>query len=186
MPFTFEQTEIKDVILVKPRVFADDRGFFLETFKLTDFASNGINVNFVQSNHSKSTKNVLRGLHFQNNPKAQGKFVSCISGSIFDVAVDIRTGSPTFAKWIGAELSADNHHALYIPEGFAHGFCVLSETAEIIYHCTGEYSPECDRSILWNDPDIGIEWPIKAPILSEKDLKANSLKESDSNFIYNE
>ena len=179
MPFEFIKTEIPEVIIVKPKVFGDERGFFMETYKRSDFESTGIDIDFVQDNHSKSIKGVLRGLHFQTEPKAQGKLVRCIRGKIFDVAVDIRKGSPTFGKWVGVELSEENKLMLWIPKGFAHGFLTLSEEAEIIYKVSGsEYSPEHDRSIRWNDPDIGINWPLEGePILSEKDRIAPFLRE---------
>ena len=174
MPFEFIKTEIPEVVIVKPKVFGDERGFFMETYKKSDFERAGIDTDFVQDNHSKSIKGVLRGLHFQVQPKAQGKLVRCIRGKIFDVAVDIRKGSPTFGKWVGVELSEENKLMLWIPKGFAHGFLTLSEEAEIIYKVSGsEYSPVHDRSIRWNDPDIGISWPLEGePILSEKDRTA--------------
>lgn len=170
MPFEFKQLEVKDVQLIIPKVFNDDRGFFLESFKKSDFVANGIKDEFNQDNHSKSTKGVLRGLHFQAFPKAQAKIVRCIRGKIFDVAVDLRKNSPTFKKWAGEILSEDNKHMLYIPEGFAHGFVVLSDIAELMYKASNEYSKEHDRGIRWNDPEIGINWNIDfEPILSEKD-----------------
>jgi len=141
----------------------------METWKESEFSKAGI-PSFVQENHSFSVKNVLRGLHYQTAPKGQGKLVRCIRGEIFDVAVDVREGSPTRYKWVSALLSVENHHALYIPEGFAHGFCVMSDAAEMVYKCTSEYSPENERGILWNDPVIGIVWPISSPILSGKDI----------------
>jgi len=179
MPFEFTKTKLVEVILIKPKVFGDERGFFMETYKKSDFKKAGIDTDFVQDNHSKSKKGVLRGLHFQVEPKAQGKLVRCIKGKIFDVAVDIRKESPTFGKWVGIELSCENKLMLWIPKGFAHGFLTLSEEAEILYKVSGnEYSPEHEKSIRWNDPDIGIDWPIKGePILSQKDKKAPFLKE---------
>jgi len=188
MPFEFIKAEIPEVLIVKPKVFSDDRGFFLEFYKESDFKSAGIDERFVQDNHSKSVKGVLRGLHYQLNPKAQGKLVRCIKGKIFDVAVDIRKGSPTFGKYIAVELSEENKLMLWIPRGFAHGFLTLSEEAEIIYKVSSsEYSPEYDRSIRWNDPDINIDWPISGePILSEKDQKAPLLKNAEINFVYGE
>ncbi len=188
MPFDFIKAEIPEVIIVKPKVFKDDRGFFLEFYKKSDFISAGIDIDFVQDNHSKSTKGVLRGLHYQLNPKAQGKLVRCIKGSVFDVAVDIRKGSPTFGKYVGIELSSDNHLMLFIPKGFAHGFLTLSDEAEIIYKVSGaEYSQKYERSIRWDDKDININWPIdREPILSEKDKKAPFLKDADINFVYGE
>ena len=186
MPFLFEPTNIADVILIKPTVFYDDRGFFMEAYKKSEFEKVGIDTDFVQDNHSKSIKGVLRGLHYQIEPRSQGKLVRCVKGKIFDVAVDIRIGSPTFGKWVGVELSEENKFILWIPRGFAHGFLTLSEEAEIIYKISGsEYSPEHDRSIRWNDPDINIDWPIDGrPILSEKDRKAPLLKDAEINFIY--
>jgi len=186
MPFEFIKTEIPEVITVKPKIFADKRGFFMEIYKESDFEKAGIDINFVQDNHSKSIKGVLRGLHYQLEPKAQGKLVRCIKGKIFDVAVDIRKGSPTFRKWIGVELSEENKLMLWIPKGFAHGFLTLSEEAEVVYKVSGsEYSPEHDRCIRWNDPDIGIKWPLNGePILSEKDKNAPLLKDAELNFRY--
>ena len=170
MPFEFRKLAIKDVILVIPKVFDDERGFFLEGYKKSDFFANGITVEFNQDNHSKSSKGVLRGLHYQIAPKAQAKLVRCISGEIFDVAVDIRKNSDTYGHWVGEKLSAENKHMLFIPEGFAHGFVVLSDRAELLYKASNEYSKEHDRGILWNDKDININWGIDfEPILSEKD-----------------
>ncbi len=188
MPFEFIKTEIPEVIVVKPKVFSDERGFFLEFYKRSEFVAFGIDEEFVQDNHSKSVKGVLRGLHYQLYPKAQGKLVRCIKGKIFDVAVDIRRGSPTFGKYVSVELSADNGLMLFIPKGFAHGFLTLSEEAEIIYKVSGaEYSKEHDRSIRWDDPDINIKWPLeKEPILSQKDSDAPFLKDADINFVYGE
>ncbi len=177
MSFEFVKLAIEDVILIKPKVFGDNRGFFMESYKKSEFAENGINVDFCQDNHSKSSKGVLRGLHYQLPPKMQGKLVRCPKGKIFDVAVDIRKGSKTFGKWVGEILSEDNFNMLYIPEGFAHGFVVLSETAELLYKATNEYSPENDRGILWNDPDININWGLDFdPMLSEKDKNQPLLK----------
>lgn len=185
MPFEFIKQEIPDVVLIKPKIFTDERGFFVESYKYSDFASNGITDNFVQDNHSKSSRGVLRGLHYQLNPKAQKKLVRCVSGKIFDVAVDIRQGSPSFGKWVGAELTEDNKNMFYIPAGFAHGFLVLSDTAEIIYKTTEEYAPECDRGIKWDDPDIGINWNLSGePIVSQKDANQPSLKDAEINFVY--
>ena len=152
MPFEFEPTELKDVILVKPRVFGDSRGFFMETYKKSEFFQYGITTEFVQDNHSKSTRGVLRGLHYQKAPRAQAKLVRCPKGKVFDVAVDIRKDSPDFGKWVGAVLSEENKHMLFIPEGFAHGFVVLSDEAELIYKASDEYSPENYRGIKLNYP----------------------------------
>ncbi len=179
MPFKFERLEIADLILIKPKVFEDSRGFFMETYKKSDFEQFGIDTNFVQDNHSSSDKGVLRGLHYQLQPKAQGKLVRCIKGKIFDAAVDIRKSSPSFGKWIGVELSEENRLMLWIPKGFAHGFLTLSENAQMVYNVSGnEYSAEHDRNIRWNDRDIGIDWPIGSPILSEKDAMAPFLKDA--------
>ncbi len=179
MPFKFKRLSIPDVILIEPRVFGDDRGFFMETYKKSDFLKVGIKEEFVQDNHSKSIKGVLRGLHYQLEPKAQGKLVRCIRGKIFDVAVDIRKNSPTFKKWVGVELSEDNKLMVYVPPGFAHGFLTLSEEAEVLYKTTEEYAPELDSGIIWNDEDIGVNWPVDMVdriILSEKDKKLPNLK----------
>ncbi len=183
MPFKFKRCEIDGLILVIPKVFEDDRGFFMETYKSSEFVKAGIDEDFVQDNHSKSIKGVLRGLHFQKSPCEQGKLVRCIKGTIFDVAVDIRESSPTFGKWYAAILSAENKKMLWIPKGFAHGFLTLSDTAEIIYKVSGaEYSPDHDAGIRWNDSTVGINWPFKEyginkPILSAKDEKLPFLKE---------
>jgi len=188
MPFEFIKTQIPDVILIKPKVFVDERGFFMETFKKSEFTKAGIDVLFVQDNHSKSVKGVLRGLHYQKEPYSQGKLLRCIKGKIFDVAVDIRKDSPTFGKWVGYELSEENKYMLWIPEGFAHGFLTLSDTAEIMYKVSGsEYAPQYDAGILWNDPNIGIQWPlaehgIQEPLLSEKDKKLPPLFEVMGNW----
>ncbi|MEW6586873.1 MAG: dTDP-4-dehydrorhamnose 3,5-epimerase [Nitrospirota bacterium] len=184
MPFTFKTLDIRGLVLVKPRIFGDSRGFFMETYRYSDFARMGITESFVQDNHSRSSRNVLRGLHFQRNPNAQGKLVQCVTGNIFDVAVDIRKGSPSFGRWAGAELSGDDRKMLYVPPGFAHGFLVLSESADVIYKCTKEYAPHDDRGIIWNDPDIAVAWPVKNPIVSEKDGRLPLLKDVDNNFEY--
>lgn len=177
MPFIFTETKIKDVILVEPKVFGDSRGFFLESYKKSDFAKAGIEVDFNQDNHSKSSKGVLRGLHYQLAPKTQAKLVRCAKGKIFDVAVDIRSGSETFGQWVGYELSEENKKMLYIPEGFAHGFVVLSDEAELLYKASEEFCPELDRGIRWNDPDINIDWNIDVePLISEKDSTQPFLK----------
>ena len=178
MTFEFQKTEIEDVIYVIPQIFGDDRGFFSETYKKSVFVENGIKDEFNQDNHSKSRKGVLRGLHYQMHPKAQAKLVRCVKGKILDVAVDIRKGSKTFGKWVSRELSEENKRMLYLPEGFAHGFVVLSDEAEFLYKCSNEYSPENDRGIRWNDPDINVNWGIDfEPQLSEKDKKQPFLKD---------
>ncbi|MGE5893220.1 MAG: dTDP-4-dehydrorhamnose 3,5-epimerase [bacterium] len=182
MPFNFKPLDIPEIILIEPKVFHDPRGFFLETYKRTDFTKAGIREHFVQDNFSRSIRGTLRGLHYQKNPHAQGKLVWCSKGKIFDVAVDIRKNSPVYGKWISVELSDENNLMVYVPPSFAHGFLVLSESAEVMYKCTAEYAPEADRGILWNDPDINISWPTKNPILSEKDKKHPFLKNADNNF----
>ncbi|MEI8011423.1 MAG: dTDP-4-dehydrorhamnose 3,5-epimerase [Candidatus Omnitrophota bacterium] len=184
MPFTFQKLDIPGVFLVEPKIFPDARGFFAELFKSTDFQAAGIPMAIAQVNQSRSQKNVLRGLHYQLNPAAQVKLVSVTRGEIFDVAVDIRQGSLTFGRWVSARLSEKNKHALYIPEGFAHGFCVMSDEAEIIYYCSREYAPAFDRSILWNDPSINIAWPVQDPILSAKDMSGRRLAEAENNFEF--
>jgi len=184
MPFAFKRLEIPAVVLIEPKVFEDGRGFFMETYKKPDFVTAGIKANFVQDNHSCSAKGILRGLHYQNPPFAQGKLVRAVRGEIFDVAVDIRKGSPTWGKWVGVILSEENKNILYVPAGLAHGFCVLSEIAEVIYKTTNVYSAESEAGIIWNDEDLNIEWPVKEPILSEKDEKLPSLKNADIRFYY--
>ncbi|EIZ0677444.1 dTDP-4-dehydrorhamnose 3,5-epimerase, partial [Cronobacter sakazakii] len=173
------KTDISDVLIFEPKVFGDDRGFFFESFNQKTFMEAvGRKVTFVQDNHSKSACGVLRGLHYQLDPYAQGKLVRCVVGEVFDVAVDIRKNSTTFGKWVGVNLSADNKRQLWIPEGFAHGFLVLSETAEFVYKTTNYYNPESDRGIIWNDEDISIEWPlVRDPILSHKDKNQKKLNE---------
>jgi dTDP-4-dehydrorhamnose 3,5-epimerase len=177
MPFQVERLEIPDVVLIKPKVFRDERGFFMETFKKEDFERAGIDFNPVQENHSKSRYGVLRGLHFQKEPYQQAKLVRCIRGKVFDVAVDIRKDSPTFGKYVSIILSSANKRILFIPKGFAHGFQVLSKEAEITYLVDVPYKPEYDAGIVWNDEDLKIDWPIKQPILSEKDKYLPKLKE---------
>lgn len=184
MVFKFQKSDISDVIFIEPQLFPDNRGLFFESFKESEFTSNGINKKFVQDNFSHSTYRVLRGLHYQKNPKAQAKLVTVLKGKIFDVAVDIRKKSPTFGKWIGVILSEDDHKLIYIPEGFAHGFCVLSECADVLYKVNNEYSLEHEKGIIWNDPTINISWPIKNPIISNKDNELPTLKNLDSNFVY--
>ena len=180
MPFEFKRLEIEDVILVSPKVFGDNRGFFMETYKKSEFQKNGINVEFVQDNHSKSSKGVLRGLHYQAKPHGQAKLVRCTKGKIFDVAVDIRPNSPTFKKWVGQILSEENKNMLFIPEGFAHGFVVLSDEAELLYKTGKEYAPDFDRGIRWNDPEINVNWGINfEPKVSEKDYQQPFIKDID-------
>lgn len=177
----FIKTEIPDVLIIEPKVFGDARGFFYESFsqKLFDEAV-GCNVQFVQDNHSKSSKGVLRGLHYQLAPFAQGKLVRCVAGEVFDVAVDIRKNSATFGRWVGVTLSAENKRQLWIPEGFAHGFVTLSDTAEFLYKTTNYYSPEHDRGVIWNDETINIQWPKMGEfLLSDKDKKQKKFLEAD-------
>ncbi len=177
MGFNFKKLDIPEVVLLTPECFTDERGQFMELFKLSAFAECGIEKPFVQINHSSSAKNILRGLHFQNSPKSQAKLVNVINGEIFDVAVDLRKDSASYGKWVGERLTSDNRRMLYIPEGFAHGFCVLSDKAEVVYQCSNEYSKEHESGILWSDPLININWPLKNPILSVKDANLPNLKD---------
>jgi len=182
MSFTFKKLDIPEVILVEAKSSPDERGFFLESFKESVFLENGINTKFVQDNFSHSTKDVLRGLHYQKNPKAQAKLLTVLRGEIFDVAVDIRKNSPTYGKWISEILSEHNKKLIYIPEGFAHGFCILSDEADVFYKVNQEHSPEHDSGLIWNDPEINIKWPIDKPIMSERDQKLPLFKNADNNF----
>lgn len=178
MPFEFIPQKIKDVILVKPKVFGDSRGMFLETYKKSDFVKNGIDVEFNQDNHSVSSAMVLRGLHYQKAPYGQAKLVRCTRGRIYDIAVDIRPQSPTFKQYVKVELSEENKEMLFIPEGFAHGFVVLSNGAELQYKVSGEYNPKADRGIFWADETLNIDWEIDfEPILSDKDKLQPRLEE---------
>jgi dTDP-4-dehydrorhamnose 3,5-epimerase len=174
-------TSIPDVLMVTPTVFGDDRGYFMEVWHQAKYAAAGLDVRFVQDNQSRSRIGTLRGLHYQVE-QTQGKLVRALSGEIFDVAVDLRRSSPTFGKWVGATLSGENKTQLYVPPGFAHGFLVTSETAEVEYKCTDYYAPQHERSIVWNDPDIGIEWPLPpgiTPILSAKDMAGKPLRQAE-------
>jgi len=171
------KTLLPGVLLLEPKVFGDDRGFFFETYHAQRYAQSGISEQFVQDNYSRSIKNTLRGLHFQE-PHAQGKLVQVFQGAVFDVAVDVRLGSPTFKKWFGIELSAENKFQLWIPPGFAHGFCVISETADFCYKCTDFYFADAERCVAWDDPELGIQWPVARPILSKKDASAPRLSAS--------
>lgn len=177
MPFTFKQLDLPDALLIEPKLFQDERGTFSETFKVDAFKEQGIDTHFLQDNYSNSQGKVLRGLHFQAHPRSQGKLISVIQGHIFDVIVDLRVGSPTFGKWISLDLSDKNRHMLWVPPGYAHGFCVLSNSADIIYKCTDYYDPTSERGIRWDDPDLNIAWPVKNPILSSKDLENATLRE---------
>ena len=169
MGFGFTPLEITEVVLIEPDTYADDRGFFRETFKGSVFAGGGIEREFVQSNLSRSRRQVLRGLHYQREPAGVAKLVAVARGRIFDVAADVRLGSPTFGRWAGAELSDEDGRMLYVPEEFAHGFCALADDTVVSYLMTGEFSPDHDTGIRWNDPTLAIEWPVDEPILSEKD-----------------
>ncbi len=177
MPFSFVNTPLPGVVIIEPRVFNDERGFFLESYKKSDFIENGISIEFLQDNHSLSSKNILRGLHFQNPPFEQAKLVRAVKGAVWDVAVDIRKDSPYFKKWFGLELSEENKKMLYIPEGFAHGFLALTDEVHLLYKCSNEYSTKHDAGIIWNDPDIGIKWPADNPVLSEKDRELPLLRD---------
>lgn len=182
MSFMFERLAIPDMVLIEPAVQQDERGWFAEVYKLSAFAGAGIPTPFVQDNHSVSGRGVLRGLHYQRPPKAQGKLVRIVAGEVYDVAVDIRRRSPTFGRWVAVRLSADNRRMLYVPPGFAHGFCVLSDTAEVFYKTTVEYSPEDEHGIIWNDPDLAIAWPLDRPRLSPRDARLPRLKETEPDF----
>ncbi len=172
-------TELPDVLLIEPLVHGDHRGFFMETYHQRKLMDAGFDVKFVQDNLSRSQRGILRGLHYQIQ-QPQGKFVSVMRGEIFDVAVDMRRSSPTFGQWVGQILNDENHLTLYVPEGFAHGFCVLSEIADVLYKCTDFYAPEYERTVYWNDPDVGIEWPLTdPPILSEKDEAGRPLADAE-------
>ncbi len=181
MPYTATPTAIPEVLVLEPKVFGDARGFFFESFNARDFAqATGLNVEFVQDNHSKSARGVLRGLHYQIQ-HAQGKLVRVVQGEVFDVAVDLRRASPSFGRWVGVHLSADNKKQLWVPPGFAHGFVVLSESAEFLYKTSDYWYPEHERSLLWNDPAIGIEWPLNGvqPLLAAKDAAASKLNDAE-------
>ncbi|MFA5179773.1 MAG: dTDP-4-dehydrorhamnose 3,5-epimerase [Syntrophales bacterium] len=184
MPFLFSRLEITDVFLIETRQFPDERGYFAETYKLSDFTAAGVPELFVQDNFSCSKKGAIRGLHYQKEPMAQGKLVTVCCGEIFDVAVDIRQGSPTFGRWVGRKLTAANGMMLYIPPGFAHGFSVMSSQAVVSYKVTNEYAADLDRGIIWNDPDIGIPWHVESPLLSPKDAALPRLRDADYNFNY--
>ena len=182
--FQFTKTGIEGLVVVEPKVFGDNRGYFMETYNYNDFKAAGLDMVFVQDNQSKSKKGVLRGLHFQKkNP--QGKLVRVVSGEVYDVAVDVRRGSDTYGKWYGVLLSAENKKQFYVPEGFAHGFVVMSETAEFVYKCTRFYDPSDEGGLMWNDPEIGIDWPVPENaelLLSEKDQHHQPLKDFESPF----
>lgn len=177
----FEPTEIPDVVLIRPKVFGDPRGYFFESWEERKFAAAGLDAKFVQDNHSRSARNILRGLHYQIQ-QAQGKLVRVVTGAVFDVAVDIRRSSPTFGRWVGVMLTEENHHMLWVPPGFAHGFVVLSESADFLYRCTDFWAPPHERAIAWNDPDLDIRWPLPEgtqPLLSAKDAVARSFRDAE-------
>ena len=174
-------TSLPEVLIVEPKMYGDPRGFFLESWEEKKFAAAGITAKFVQDNHSRSSRHTLRGLHYQK-PNTQGKLVRVVNGSVFDVAVDIRRSSPTFGRWVGVTLTAENHEMLWVPAGFAHGFLVLSESADFLYRCTDFYAPAHERAIRWDDPELGVRWPLPqgtAPLLSGKDAVAGSFREAD-------
>lgn len=182
MPFRFHRLEISDVVLIEPTVFRDDRGTFLETYKYSEFASFGIPEAFVQDNHSRSARGVLRGLHYQKKAGAQAKLVRVTSGEIFDVAVDLRRSSHTYRRWVGVRLSAEERRMVYIPIGFAHGFCVLSDVADVLYKATHEYAPDQERGIAWNDDELQIAWPVAQPLVSRRDGGLPPLRLADVDF----
>jgi len=177
MPFAFEKTPIEGLLIARPKVFEDERGFFMEAFSRKDFSSAGIDIEIVQINHSRSTRGVIRGLHFQRPPHQQAKLVRCVKGAVLDVAVDIRPSSETFGKHFRLELSESNKALLFVPRGFAHGFLILSEVAEVEYAVDSAYSPEHEGGIIWNDPTLAIQWPVSNPVLSERDRRWPKLGE---------
>jgi len=184
MPFHFSSSAIADVVVIEPPVIADNRGFFMETYKQSEFAAHGIRSLFIQCNQSQSARGTLRGLHYQKNPKAQAKLVRVFRGEVYDVAVDLRRGAPTYGKWVGVTLSAENKKILYVPAGFAPGFCVTSDEAEVFYSTSNEYSPECEAGVMWNDPELSIPWPIAQPRLSARDRSWPPFHKADHNFEY--
>lgn len=183
--FKFTKTNIHGILVIEPKVFVDGRGFFMEYYNKDEFAKGGFAALFVQANHSRSKKGVMRGLHYQLLPHPMGKAVKVIKGKIFDVGVDIRKNSPTFGKWYGEILSSVNHKMLYFPPGIAHGFLALEDDTEVVYQCTGTYNQESERGLLWNDPDIGIDWPLSevpSVIVSDRDKKHPGIKNVETNF----
>jgi dTDP-4-dehydrorhamnose 3,5-epimerase len=184
MPFQFHPLAIPEVILVEARSFPDDRGFFIETYKMSEFSDHGVPGPFVQDNWSHSCRGTLRGLHYQKHPRAQGKLVMVLTGEIWDVAVDIRRGSPTYGRWVGLTLAAGDFRMLYVPPGFAHGYCVLSPVADFTYKVTAEYAPHSERGIRWNDPDIGVQWPVVDPLLSHRDTALPLFRDADNDFVW--
>jgi len=186
MPFSFHALDLPGVVLVEPKVFEDERGFFLEVFKGSDFTQAGLPSTFVQENHSASARGVLRGLHYQRAPRAQAKLVRVVAGEIFDAVVDMRKDSPTCGKWVGVCLSRENRHMLYVPPWCAHGFCVLSDRAEVVYLATDEYSPVDEGGIAWNDPAIGVAWPIAQPLVSARDSNLDAFEPLDPDIFKTE
>jgi dTDP-4-dehydrorhamnose 3,5-epimerase len=186
VPLQVTPTELDRVLLVESAPFRDERGFFVESYHKARFTEHGIEADFVQDNHSRSSRHVLRGLHWQDMTAPMGKLVRCTVGAIFDVAVDLRIGSPTFARWVGRELSAANMRQLWIPPGFGHGFVAVSEAAEVQYKCSGYYTPSAERTLAWNDPDVNVEWPVPAPVVSPRDAEGMSLADylRDPSFTY--
>jgi len=182
MPFVFEQIKIDSFLIITPRLFPDDRGFFMETYKESDFIKAGISERFVQDNHSRSSKGTLRGLHFQRPPYAQAKLVRCTRGRLWDVAVDLRPSSPTYKQWHGVELSEENHVMFFIPAGFAHGFVALEDGTELQYKCSAEYNAQSDGGVRWDDPELAIAWPITDVLVSAKDAALPYLKDIANPF----
>ncbi|MEE8638331.1 MAG: dTDP-4-dehydrorhamnose 3,5-epimerase [Candidatus Margulisiibacteriota bacterium] len=186
--FKFSKTNISGILVIEPRAFQDERGFFMECYSTRDFEANGLPETFVQDNQSQSRKGVLRGLHYQLHPSPMGKLVRCIKGKVFDVGVDVRKGSPTFGKWYGEILSGENHKMIYFPPGFAHGFLTLEDDTHVYYKCTGLYSKENERAMIWNDPEVGIKWPLDEvggeAILSDRDKVHPGLKNAETNHVY--
>lgn len=176
MALQWRETALKGIKIIQPDVFGDARGFFMETYHVPKYRQMGIDVPFIQDNHSRSRYGIIRGLHYQLS-RPQGKLITVVRGSVYDVAVDIRKGSPTFGQWIGEELSEENHAQIYVPPGFAHAFCVTSETADVLYKCSDVYDPADEYGVLWSDPDLAIPWPVAAPIVSQKDARLLPLKE---------
>jgi dTDP-4-dehydrorhamnose 3,5-epimerase len=184
MPFTFKTLDIPGLVLVEPRFFGDARGAFGELYQRSAFAAQGIADEFIQDNLSRSRRGVLRGLHYQLPPEAQGKLVTVLRGEVLDVVVDIRRGSPAFGRWFGLTLSAESGLMLYVPPGFAHGYCALSDEADFLYKCTRQYAPALDRGIRWDDPEIGVRWPVADPILSPKDAALPLLRDAENPFVF--
>jgi len=184
MPFRFARLDIPEVVLIEARPYPDARGFLMETYRRSVFEGAGIPQAFVQENYSRSQKGVLRGLHYQKLPQAQGKLISVVRGEIFDVAVDLRRGSPTYGRWASVTLSSEPQRMLYVPVGFAHGFCVTSDEADVVYKVTAEYAPDLEGGIIWNDPELRIPWPILEPLLSPRDAQLGRLRDADHNFVY--